>query len=191
LTIVVEDERGKAPLAGLSDAQARVLFQGAGASIERVDALVAELRNWQDVDNPPEDGKNPGSAAPTARHGPIRTIGELAALPDMDAATYARVAPVVTAFFEAGGPFEPRYASPLAIAAMSRLGGEAQDQVEGQAAIATERSDEEISPDDHLMGRTLTVKVTARARDGARTERMAIVELTGDPDHPYWIRYVE
>jgi hypothetical protein len=74
---------------------------------------------------------------------------------------------------------------------MADLGGEDQEQVEQQAAIAAEHADEEISPDDHLLGRTLTVRVTARARDGARTTRMAIVELTANPAQPFWIRYVE
>jgi len=37
----------------------------------------------------------------------------------------------------------------------------------------------------------LTVRVVARARDGARTHRMEIVELTGDAATPVWIRYVE
>jgi hypothetical protein len=41
------------------------------------------------------------------------------------------------------------------------------------------------------VGRTLTVRVTAAAPDGARAHRMAIVELTGNPASPYWIRYVE
>ncbi len=191
LTIVVEDERGKAPIAGLTDAQARVLFQGAGAAPDRVDALVAELRDWQTEDDTVDDPNAPPPSGPPARHGPIRTIGELAALPDMDAATYARIAPVLTVFFEESGGFEPRNAKPLAIAAMADLGGEDQQQVEQQAAIAAEHPDEEISPDDHLLGRTLTVRVTARARDGARTTRMAIVELTANPAQPYWIRYVE
>jgi general secretion pathway protein K len=191
LTIVVEDERGKAPLQGLNDAQARALFQGAGASVDKVDALVGELRDWQAQDDTPGAAAAPYAPGSPARHGPMRTVGELTALPDMDAATYAQVAPVLTVFFEASGPFEPRNARPLAIAAMSRLGGEGQEQVEGQAAIAAEQADEEISPDDHLMGRPLTIRVTAKARDGAHTGRMAIAELTGDPDRPYWIRYVE
>ena len=190
LTIVVEDERGKAPLAGLTDAQARVLFQGAGAG-DRAESLVAELRDWQTEDDTIVDQNAPPPPGPPVRHGPIRTIGELAALPDMDANTFARVAPVVTVFFEESGGFEPRNAKPLAIAAMSDLGGVDQEQVEQQAAIASQHADEEISVDDHLLGRTLTVRVTARGRDGARTTRMAIVELTANPAQPYWIRYVE
>ena len=43
LAVTVEDERGKAPLAGLNGNQARVLFSGAGVSGERLDALVSEF----------------------------------------------------------------------------------------------------------------------------------------------------
>ena len=191
LTIVVEDERGKAPLAGLNDDQARVLFQGAGASGDRLDALVTEYRDWQtELDTNP-DPNAPPPAGPPVRHGPFRTVDELASLKDMDPSTFARIAPAVTVFFEQTGGFDPAHAQPLAIAAMSALSGVDAEQIAGQAQIASEHPDEEIVPDDHLIGRTLTVKVTARSADGARTHRKAIVELTGDKTTPYWIRYVE
>jgi hypothetical protein len=37
----------------------------------------------------------------------------------------------------------------------------------------------------------VTVRVTARDRGGAQTHRMAIIELTGDSNRPYWVRYTE
>jgi len=190
LTIVVEDERGKAPLAGLNDSQARALFQGAGASGDRLDALVSEFRQWQTEDSEVHDPPLPSPETPI-RHGPFATVGELAGLKDMDPVLLARIAPAVTVFFEENGPFEARNATPLAIAAMAAEAGDSPEALDNQAQIASERPDEEIAVDDHLSGRTLTVRVTAQARDGARTHRMAIVELTGDKEHPYYIRYVE
>ena len=50
---------------------------------------------------------------------------------------------------------------------------------------------EDIAPDDRYVGRTLTVRVVARDRDGGQTHRMEIVELTGDKAHPFWVRYAE
>jgi general secretion pathway protein K len=193
LTITVEDERGKAPLAGLNDAQARALFAGAGADGDRLDALVSEFRDWQTEDNRPANTSPSAEelAAPAIRHGPIATVGELAGLKDMDPVLLARIEPVVTVFFEESGPFEPRNAKPLAIAAMSAQTGVDSQSIASQPEIESQTPDEVISPDDHLVGRTLTVRVVASDRDGARTHRMAIVELTGDTVRPYWIRYVE
>jgi hypothetical protein len=192
LTIVVDDERGKAPLGGLNDSQARALFQGAGASGDRLDALVTEFRQWQTQDTlVPKGPAGPEeAAAPPIRHGPFATVGELSGLRDMDAALLARIAPAVTVFFEESGPFEPKYASPLALATMEAMGGADAQSLAAQSDIVRQAPEEEL-PDDHLVGRTLTIRVTARARDGAHTHRMAIVELTGDKTTPYWVRYVE
>jgi general secretion pathway protein K len=193
LTIVVEDERGKAPLAGLNDAQARALFAGAGAAADRVDALVAEFRDWQTDDVKPANGAPMPDplTAPAIRHGPIATVGELIGLKDMDPGLLARIAPAVTVFFEESGPFEPRDASPLAITAMAADNTGAPQAALPQPDINSQTPDEEITAEDQLVGRTLTVRVTARAQDGAQTHRMAIVELTGDKARPFWIRYVE
>jgi len=189
LNVVVEDERGKAPLAGLNDPQARVLFQGAGASGDRLDALVAEFRDWQTEDTtvPPP----PPPPGPPIRHGPIRTIGELAALKDMTPDIFAQVAPAVTVFFEESGGFNVADAQPLAVATMSELSVEGPDQLAGDSLFANERPVEVIAPDDHYIAHTLTVKVIARDRNGAHTHRMAIIELTGDKAKPFWVRYVE
>jgi general secretion pathway protein K len=190
LTITVEDERGKAALAGLNDSQARALFAGAGASGERLDALVTEFRDWQSETAGPS-AVSTAPPADDARHGAFRTVGELAALKDMDAETFARIAPVVTVFFEESGPFEPSHAQPLAKAAMSADTAETPDRVADEALIASQTPDETIGPDDHLQGRTLTVRVLAQARDGSRAHRTEIVELTGDKARPFWVRYAE
>ena len=194
LTIVVADERGKAPLQGLNDEQARALFQGAGATGERLDALVTEFREWQSQDSDSEPHQGPPTAAELAfpvRHGQFETVGELAGLRDMDAALFAQIAPAVTTFFEEDGPFEPEHATPLAIAAMTAQGADSPEALANLGEIAKQAPDEEIAGEENLVGRTLTVQVVARARDGAQTHRMAIVELTGDKTRPYWIRYVE
>jgi len=189
LTIVLEDERGKAPLGALNDAQVRALFAGAGATGDRLDALVTEFRDWQlqedTVGNAPVL-----SAGQWVRHGPIRTLGELAGLKDMDPALLARIAPAVTVFFEENGPFLPEHATPLAQATMTADIDIQQGSARGPDA-AFQRPTEELAPEDNLEGHTVTVRVTARSRSGAQTQRMAIIELTGDPQRSYWVRYVE
>jgi len=193
LTIVLEDERGKAPLAGLNDAQARALFAGAGATGDRLDALVTEFRDWKSD----ADAMANASAAPSespVRHGQFRTIGELAGLKDMDPAMLARIAPAVTVFFEENGPFLPDHASPLAVATMNADIEETSSSTllsSGSANFTAGRPAEELAGEDNLQGRTVTVRVTARDPDGAKTHRMAIIELTGDSHQPYWVRYAE
>ncbi len=193
LTIVVEDERGKAPLITLNDGQVRALFSGAGAQGEQLDALVAEYRDW--VSDPATGAEAvtehlPPSDGRLVRHGPMLTVGELALLPDMTPTVYARVARVVTVFFEESGPFNAGHASPLAKAAMNGDTLTNPDELDSEAQVADQQPDTNIA-DDNLVGNTLTVRVVARDRRGDRTHRMAIVELTGDLNRPYWVRYVE
>jgi type II secretory pathway component PulK len=190
LTIVVEDERGKAPLAGLNDVQARSMFQWAGATGSRLDDLVDEFRDWQ-ADDPYFHSAAEAAAiaaAPPVRHGPFATVGELAALKDMDVGLFNRIAPSVTTFFEESGPFQTNTASPLAIATMMAQAAPGGDFVLPRVGAPVEQISQ---GDDNLIGRTLTVRVLAQARDGSQTHRMAIVELTGDTKDPFWIRYVE
>jgi general secretion pathway protein K len=191
LTITVEDEHGKAPLSGMDDAQARALFAGAGATGEQLDHLVAEFRDWQSdpaagVDMsglifPEPDGR-------PVRHGPFRTVDEMAALQDMTPQVFARVAPVTTAFFESTGGFDADHAQPLAKAAMSADDLQAPVTADADAEIANERPEEELQTQS-LIGDPLTIRVVAHDRSGARAERMEIVELTGDPANPWWVRF--
>lgn len=196
LTVTVEDERGKVNLsAGLSDDQARALFAGAGATGDRLDALVAEFHDWQNTDSEAADSDlneppGPGSG-PAIRHGPVLTIGELGALKDMNRAIFDRIAPVSTVFFEDTGAFDASHAQPLAQAAMRADDLANPDELDNEAQIGNERPDEELAPDDNLIGRTLTIRAVASDSSGARTHRMEIIELTGDPARPYWIRYTE
>jgi general secretion pathway protein K len=196
LSITVEDERGKVPLQGLNPDQVRSLFAGAGADGDRLDALVQEMRQFQsgEDETPPDPNAPPAEslAGWPVREGSFRMVGDLMALKDMDADLYVRLAPSVTTFFEESGPFDRPHAGPLAIAAMDAdmppPGSEAAQ--EDQADQPSE--DENEAPvDENLIGRTLTVKVVAHGRAGAIARRTAIVELTGDPQKPYWIRYTE
>jgi general secretion pathway protein K len=188
LTIVVEDERGKVPLNGLSDAQLRALFQGAGAAGSRIDDLVAEYRAWE-TNAPWPVGTFGDGVGDPGRRGPFATVGELSVLPDMTPDLFARIAPVVTLFF-GDGAFDFGHARPLAAATMSAQTGGVSPPPPTPAEVPGEGFDTGRR-DDRYYGRALTVRVTAIAADGARTHRTAIVELTGDRADPFWIRYVE
>jgi general secretion pathway protein K len=195
LDITVEDERGKVPLDGLNPGQSRAFFEGGGASGDRLDALVDELRSFQSGDDErlatAADTPGETSFLSQVRQGGFRTVGDLMALKDMDAALFERVAPAATVFFEESGPFEPANASALARATMASDDADTPDQLEPQNTADDQQPAEQIAQDVNLVGRTLTVRVAARDRRGARTHRMAIVELTGAAESPFWIRYVE
>jgi general secretion pathway protein K len=200
LDVTVADERGKIPLDGINPSQSRALFIGAGASEDRVDALVDELRSFQtgDDDRQADDASTDQTPAELpylaqVRQGGFRTVGDLMALKDMDARLYERIAPAATVFFEESGPFVPANATTLA---QKTMADDEDDSDQGpQPTIDSqqpaESADEQTPVDLNLIGRTLTVRVVARDRRGERTHRMAIVELTGAPDIPYWYRYVE
>ena len=194
LAVAVQDERGKVPLDGLNPTQARALFQTAGAAGPRLDALVAELSNFQfgdeqpDPDAPPPSG-DAGLYGPV-RQGGFRTVGDLMALKDMDVALFERIAPAVTVFFGESGPFVPSNAGPLARIAMAAEEGVTPGLL-ADANAADSSQAEPITEDTNLIGRTLTVRAIAADRRGAQAHRVAIVELTGVPSQPYWIRYLE
>ncbi len=196
LAISVQDERGKVPLDGVNATQSRALFENAGASGPRVDALVAELTDFQFGD---EDSDSDTPAAPvapgpygTVRHGGFRTVGDLMALKDMDVALFERIAPAVTVFFEESGPFQPNNAGALARSTMTAEEQSTPDLFARENADADQSGDAPPPPEDlDVIGRTLTVQVVAVDRRGARAHRMAIVELTGDSRQPYWVRYQE
>jgi type II secretory pathway component PulK len=118
------------------------------------------------------------------------TVNELAALPDMTPTIFAQVAPVTTVFPETTGAFNTGHASPLARAAMSGDTSSTPDELINQAAIDSQRPDEDLA-DDNLVGDTMTIRVLARDHTGARVRRMEIIELTGDRSQPYWVRYTE
>jgi general secretion pathway protein K len=194
LAITVEDERGKVPLATLTDAQARALFFGAGATGEQLEALVSEYRNWV---TDPATGVDlvtehlPPSNGQPVRRGPMLTVSELAALPDMTAELYARIAPVVTVFPGDSGPFRPANASPLARAAMAGELKSTPDALDRQARIDRQKPEEDLADEGSLTGQALTIRVVARDGHGGVAQRAQIVELTGDPARPYWVRYAE
>ena len=175
LTITIQDERGKVPLDGLNPSQSRALFEDAGASGDRLDGLVDELRDFQSGDqdllaNTPATPDQP-APLPPARQGGFRIVGDM--------------------FFEESGAFEPNNAGALARAAMAAEDDPAPDPLAQESGLADQPSVEETPEDVSLIGRTLTVIAVAHDGRGAQAHRMAIVELTGAKEAPYWIRYVE
>lgn len=193
LSIVVEDERGKIPINLLGEDQVRTMFEVAGVSGERLDTLVDSFEDWiDDDDDPRPHGAEASYYAQFGikpRNGALRTPDELLSIKGMDQSLYAKLAPAITVFFGESGGFSTSTAQPLAIAVMVEGGLNSPAYIERQREMAGDRPalDMEDAP---LTGRPLTVRVLASDGTGGRFERSAIVELTGNPQKPYWIRWV-
>jgi general secretion pathway protein K len=193
LTITIEDEKGKAPINRMDGGQVRALFLAAGVDANRADQLVDSFEDWYDTDdNPRAHGAESADASYRAagvrpRNGEIRTLDELNKLKGMDAVLLARIEPSLTVFFGARGGFDESFAQPLAIAAMN------EDAAGSPLSVVRQRSDgpTEVVDERGLPGRPLTIRVLARDDHGGRLRRAMIVELTGKPAQPYWVRALE
>jgi len=193
LTITVEDEKGKAPINRMDSGQVRALFVAAGMTGVRLDQLVDSFEDWTDTDDTPRphgaESADPGYRAlgVRPRNGEIRTLDELIYLKGMDAVLLARIEPALTVFFGSRGGFDESFAQPLALAAMNdEPPGAVMSPVTQIAQFPTAVVDEKGLP-----GRPLTIRVLARDDHGGRLRRAMIVELTGNPVQPYWVRLLE
>jgi len=197
LTVAIEDERGKIPVNVLSDTEARRLFEAAGASGQQLATLTDSFLDWRDDD----EERRPNGAESAdytrrgyrARNGDITAIGELARINGMTPAIYARIVPYVTLFFGETGGFNERTASPFAIRVMTGEDDQGPASIERAREIRGQRT--RLGFDDKadavLTGRRFTVRVTARDARGGRLTRATIVEPTGDPRAPIWVRAAE
>ena len=195
LTITIEDENGKVPINFVQAGRLHSLFELAGADPREIDGLVESLLDLRGDPNPS------GLAGPAgfpridprieAERGPLSSIDELELLPGMTPVLYAKVAPAVTAYASTLA-FDPRTASPLALAVMSP------GYANSPAAIDRARADAGETPalaggqpPISLAGRTITVRVEAENGRGGRLQRTTIVAFTGAAARPYVIRGVE
>jgi len=188
----VEDERGKVALRDIQPEQARRLFQAAGATGSRLDQLTDNLLDWQDGAARAGGGLALDYAADglRPRGAPMRTVEELLALRGMDQATFDRVAPALTAFVALSAEFDPSTASPLARQVMGPRPDDDADGGPGGAGGKPRATLDSGAPSDYV-GRPLALRVTARDGRGGLFRRTTVVELTGQPRRPYWVRGVE
>jgi len=194
MTITVEDERGKVPLNRLDEDQARRLFEAAGVTGERLEVLTDSLNDWLDDDD--ETRPHGAEAAYYAARGRVpdghfQTIYDLAGLRGMDETLMARLAPYLTTNFGNSGGFSAATSTPFAIRVMSQGGQDGPEAIERERELNGQRTAIEISAEQSLVGRPLTIRVAATDRQGGALKRATLVELTGAASNPYWIRQVD
>ena len=192
VTVSVEDERGKVPINVLSEQEVRRLFEAAGARGRQLDTLTDSFLDWRDDD----DQRRPFGAenrdyAPRgyrSRDGDFTSPGELARVNGMTPALLARITPAITLWFGESGGFSERTAGPLAFAVMTAGDGDSGDPANTEREEARPAARSRSPIDDELRGRRLLVRVLVRDPRGGLLRRSTIVELTGNPRQPIWIR---
>jgi general secretion pathway protein K len=191
VSVLVEDERGKIALPDLSASRARSLFEAAGVRGPRLDQLVASVLNWQDGGDRAEGAKELDYVADSLRPRgeAMKTVGELMAVRGMDRDLFDRIAPALTVFSDDSTSFDPDTASPLARKVMDAA--ETVDLQETGETPPARKSELFSESGDDYVGRRLTVRITARDARGGLYRRAAVVELTGQPREPFWVRAVE
>lgn len=191
LEIRIEDELGKVPLNKINDDQAEALLAAFGLQGAELEEARDALLDWRDADDEPrlrgreradyaQDGVQP-------RDGPLRSNGELAAIPAIGPELSARMDPFVTVFAPDSAPFAEANASALARRVMTQAVFE--DRFEG-AVVAEGGLDEAQSGrvDDGVTGRPIRIMVRAANASGSAARRNVVVELTGNPARPYVVR---
>ena len=195
LTIVVEDEHGKIPINRINEDQVRQMFRAAGVQGDRLKELVDTFQDWQDED---DDPRPHGAEAPDyvslgikPRNDDFATVGELALIKGMDLSLYNKLAPSLTVFFGESGAFSVEDAQPLALAVLSDTDENSPDVIERQREMAGEKPVFDTAPAVNLIGRPLTIRVSARDSSGGLYQCSVIIELTGVKGNPYWVRFID
>ncbi len=191
VAIRIEDELGKVPLNQINEQQAEALFSAFGLQGAELEEARDAFLDWRDQDDDPRlrgreradyaaDGVRP-------RDGPLRSNGELAAIPAIGPELAARMAPYVTVFAPDSAVFAETNASPIARRVMADSVFE--DRTAGvPVADGGLGTGEAARVDDGVTGRPLRIIVRARGDDGSAARRDVVIELTGNPARPYVIR---
>ncbi|HEX8778604.1 MAG TPA: type II secretion system protein GspK [Rhodanobacter sp.] len=139
VTVRVVDASGLLDLNASPPELLRGLFEAAGADRSRADGLANTIVDWRGGTPQAMAAIGTASAAAGQPHGPFRNIDQLARLPGMDAALYARVEPALTVFSGRNFP-DASYSGALALAALRGVGlQQAQAQVADRRRRAAQR----------------------------------------------------
>ena len=191
LIITVEDENGKLPLNFIRADQLKRLFELAGADPRQLESMTEAMLDLRG-DPKPRDaaGFLRVDERIAAQRGPLTSADELLLLPGMTPALYARIAPAVTLYANTLA-FDPRTASPLALAVMKPQVTTTPDAIEQARERGGEVAALAAQPQISLDGRIVTVRVDAADGHGGRLRRTAVVQFTGAPSRPYVMRGLE
>lgn len=192
LSIALIDERGKVNINAFEEPVIERLLSQAGLEGHALMVARDSLLDWQDDD---DEARTDGAEAPyyenrriTPRNGGVQSIDELGLIRGFTPALVDRLRPYITVERNAV-PFNARYASPEALAAVGDSRG-AITGIERQRELNGQRTAISFSDTVSWTGRPITISVEATTPGRGRYRLQAIVELTGKPDHPYVMRRI-
>ena len=200
LTVTVEDERSKVPIATASELTVQRLLSQSGLPPRQRDTLAAAILDWMDEDEFPRADGTEGESYRRAgadilpRNSRIRTLDEMLAVRGMPPDILAGIKPAMTLYFGEPASFNPRGALPQAVAAMlgksNAAGGKTHASARGNDDKSADerRPALEITDDPPMAGRPVTIRVLAELPGTARTEHVSVVQFTASAARPYWIR---
>jgi len=190
VAVRIADERGKIPLNFLEDAAVERMLSGAGLGGAALAIARDSLLDWIDDD---DLARADGAEAPfynarqiAPRNGNLATIDELGAVRGFTPELVARLRPFVTA--QMGTiPFDRRYASPQAIAAMGDGGDGSPEAIEAAREAAGQRTALQFIDKKALVGRPITLSADATIPQGGHAHSQWVVMITGRSSHPWVI----
>lgn len=193
LRIAVEDERGKIPINTLAAPQVRTMFALLGASGGQLDQLVDSFLDWRDVD---DDARSLGAESRfyaarnrKPRNGPLRAVDEMGEIRGVTPAMVEALRGDVT--MAGDMDFDPRFATPLALAVFSGAGLQSAAVIQRQRVLAGQSPALALGDDETLVARPLTIRVEARSDTGERYSRATRIEFTGSAVRPLFIHGLE
>ncbi len=184
--ISVQDEMGRIDINYAGHSLLRDLFKSAGA--EDPDALADRVVDWRSP-----KGTRSLNGASSADYGhagyayrprgaPFQSVDELALVMGVTPDIFARVAPGLTVYSHSPN-FDMRVAPKQVLMAIS---GMSADDAARQIAVRDAPASGASSPLAALPGQSYAI--TAEASQGRmRAMRQAVVLLSGNPAHPYWV----
>ncbi len=192
LDIQIVDERGKIALNLINEEQAERMFTSFGLQGSELEEAADSFMDWRD-DNFDERPRGAEfdyykDAGITPRNGDLRTVEEIALIRGVGPELAKKIAPFATVNF-GSGDFDPRYSTPIArfVSADDEADADLAEFGANLQAGQTIRASR-AGPTDSLIGRPVTIRVSAKAGAEQQAQTTVIVELTGSPARPYVIR---
>jgi general secretion pathway protein K len=197
--VSIQDEAGKIDVNNAPDELLLAALSAAGADRNQAMALCDAILDYRDEDNAPrrygaERDRYAADGTLAPRNGPLEALTELRGVPGMTPELYRRVAPLLT-IWSGAGTIDPGVAPPALLRA---LPGFEERSVQAVLAARLAPSPENTGLDgidtsaSSLLAasdrRAFTIRATASTSGGGRFIRDAVIELTGDPAHPFLIR---
>jgi general secretion pathway protein K len=191
LDIRITDELSKVPLNQINADQVEALLAEFGLTGAELEAARDAFLDWRDSDDEPQGrGRERGDYAAEGvqpRDGPLRSNGELAAIPAIGPELARRMDPFVTVFVPNGAAFAEATAAPLARRVMDEQNV---TETVGGVTVIEGGLEDTLAPrrDDGVIGRPLRIEVRASLPGGSAARRNLVIELTGNPARPYVVR---